>query len=55
VLCIHPRQIFEDVYVPMRLVDESHLIGLGTAARIRRKGPQSDRTRRASAVRIGMM
>jgi hypothetical protein len=55
VLCIHPRQIFEDVYVPMALADESQIIGLEEVARIRRKAPQPYRDRRAPAVRMGLM
>jgi hypothetical protein len=60
VLCIHPRQIFEDVYVPMARPSESpmataKIIGLEEAARIRRKAPQPYRDRRAYSVRMGLM
>lgn len=38
---IAPRHFFEDVYVPMSIVDEQAIIGLGAAASARRKHPQS--------------
>jgi hypothetical protein len=55
VLCIHPRQIFEDVYVPMSLADEPQILGLEEAVSIRRKEPQPYRDRRTSAARMGLM
>ncbi|HYM76319.1 MAG TPA: hypothetical protein VE377_10110 [Candidatus Dormibacteraeota bacterium] len=50
VVSIAPRQIFEDIYVPMMLQDE-------TADRLdlRRKLPQPCRDRRLSATRMGLM
>src|SRR5437879_2425270 len=55
ILCIHPHQIFEDVYVPMHLANHSQIVGLEEAATIRRKDPQPYRDRRASALRMGLM
>lgn len=37
---IAPRHFFEDVYVPMSIVDEPSIIGLDEAVRVRRKDPQ---------------
>jgi hypothetical protein len=47
-LRIAPQQIFEDVYVPMALVAEEHIIGLDQVARVRPKLSQPCRERRAS-------
>ena len=40
---IAPRHFFEDVYVPMAMVEDQSVIGLGSSARVRRKDPQSCR------------
>jgi hypothetical protein len=48
VLRIAPQQIFEDIYVPMALIDEEDMVGLDDVARVRRKLPQSCRERRLS-------
>ena len=55
VLCIHPRQIFEDIYVPIAQAEETQIIGLEQAARLRRKAPQPYRDRRSSLARMGLM
>jgi hypothetical protein len=55
ILRIHPRQIFEDIYVPMALVDEAQIARLDEPARGRRKLPQSCRDRRPSGTRLGLM
>ena len=49
---IAPRHFFEDVYVPMSMVDEQSIIGLDVAARVRRKDPQSCRI---PTPRMGLM
>ncbi len=49
---IAPRHFFEDVYVPMAMVDEQALIGFDNPARVRRKDPQSCRV---ASPRMGLM
>jgi hypothetical protein len=48
VLRIAPQQIFEDIYVPMALLPEEHIIALDQVAVVRPKLPQSCQKRRAS-------
>jgi hypothetical protein len=55
VLRIAPRQIFEDIYVAMALVDEEKIVCMDQAAPVRRKLPQPFRDRRASGQRLGVM
>jgi hypothetical protein len=55
VLRIAPRQIFEDVYVPMGLVDEQQVLNSDVIAPARRKLPQSFRDRQPSGARLGMV
>src|SRR5260370_34727536 len=50
VLRIAPQQIFEDIYVPMALIDEEDIAGLDDGARLRRRLPQYCRERRPSGV-----
>ena len=45
VLRIAPRQIFEDIYVPMALIDEANILTLEEPANVRRKAPQPCRER----------
>jgi hypothetical protein len=52
VLSIAPRQIFEDIYVPMGLVEFVPGRDLDSSTR---KLPQSIRDRHPSALRLGMM
>jgi hypothetical protein len=47
-LRIAPQEIFEDVYVPMALVAEEHIIALDQVARVRPKLSQPCRERRPS-------
>ena len=48
VLRIAPQHIFEDIYVPMALIAEEHIISLDQVAGVRSKSPQSVREIRAS-------
>jgi hypothetical protein len=52
VLSIAPRQIFEDVYVPMGLAEP---VSFGKEETLRRKLPQSIRDRRSVGPRLGVM
>jgi len=57
VVSIAPRQIFEDIYVPMALVDERQIERVNTVrvnGDLRRKLPQPCRDR-TSAPRLGLM
>jgi hypothetical protein len=49
---IAPRHFFEDVYVPMAMVDEQAIISLDQAAGVRHKQPQSCRV---TSPRMGLM
>ena len=49
---IAPRHFFEDVYVPMAMVDEPGIIGFHNPVAIRRKEPQSCRI---TSPRLGLM
>jgi hypothetical protein len=49
---IAPRHFFEDVYVPMAMVDEQTIISLDQAANVHRKQPQSCRV---TSPRVGLM
>jgi hypothetical protein len=53
VVSITPRQIFEDVYVPMLIDNETSFERASETAR--RKLPQPWRERRASSARLGLM
>jgi len=55
VLRIAPRQIFEDIYVPMALVDEAQVLHLEEPPSSPRKEPQSCRDRRAIGNRMSLM
>jgi len=60
VISIAPRQIFEDIYVPMAVEELQERENCGDAraaadGRSRRKLPQSCRERTASAGRIGLV
>jgi hypothetical protein len=57
VLRIAPRQIFEDIYVPMALVDdaEANLLTLDDPVPVRRKAPQPVRDRRTMTNNLGYM
>ena len=56
VLRIAPRQIFEDIYVAMDLVDQDQVLTLdAAAARVRRKLPQPCRDRQPSGARLGLV
>ena len=48
---IAPRHFFEDVYVPMTMVDEPAILGLNHTS-VRRKDPQSCRV---AGPRMGVM
>jgi hypothetical protein len=48
---IAPRHFFEDVYVPMTMVDEQSILDFGNAAHVRRKDPQSCRV---TSPRMGL-
>jgi len=52
VVSIAPRQIFEDIYVPMSLAGKDD-VSLVSASQ--RKLPQSSRDRRGSTPRLGFM
>ncbi len=45
-LRIAPQQIFEDIYVPLALIEQGSIFGLDEVARGRRKLQQSSRERR---------
>ena len=49
---IAPRHFFEDVYVPMAMVDEQTIISLDQAANVHRKQPQSCHV---TSPRMGLM
>jgi hypothetical protein len=49
---IAPRHFFEDVYVPVAMVDEHDIIGLDHPAGVRRKHPESCR---GASPRMGLM
>jgi hypothetical protein len=58
VITITPRQIFEDVYVPMLADAENHLANnpvMRTSEAACRKLPQPCRDRRSSTARLGFM
>jgi hypothetical protein len=55
VLSIAPRQIFEDVYVPLAATEEGEGLRFDLPARVRRKLPEACRERRSSGPRLGMM
>jgi hypothetical protein len=55
VLRIAPRQIFEDIYVPMALIDEADILTLDEPAPVRRKAPQPVRDRRTMTSNLGYM
>jgi hypothetical protein len=55
VLRIAPRQIFEDVYVAMDLVDRDNILTLNTPADGRRKLPQPYRDRQSTGTRFGLV
>lgn len=55
VLRIAPRQIFEDIYVPMALVDEAQILPLEEPVSIRRKVPQPCRDRRVISSGMSLM
>jgi hypothetical protein len=47
-LRIAPQQIFEDIYVPLALIDVENVVALDEVARVRHRLPQSSRDRRLS-------
>lgn len=53
VVSIAPRQIFEDIYVPMAEEQSASVRATGIVGA--RKLPQSDRDRRGSGFHIGLM
>jgi hypothetical protein len=55
VLRIAPRQIFEDIYVPMALIDEANLLSLDEPAPVRRKAPQPCRERHTMNSNLSYM
>jgi hypothetical protein len=55
VLRIAPRQIFEDIYVPMALIDEANIHTLDEPVSVRRKAPQPVRDRRTMNSNLGYM
>jgi hypothetical protein len=58
VVTITPRQIFEDVYVPMLAEVEKHMANhtiLRSCEAACRKLPQPCRDRRSCSIRLGMM
>ena len=55
VLRIAPRQIFEDIYVPMGLIDEAQVLSLDELTPGRRKAPQPCRDRRVTSSHLGLM
>jgi hypothetical protein len=47
-LRIAPQQIFEDIYVPLALIDQENIFGMDEGSRGRRKVQPSNRERRLS-------
>lgn len=52
-LRIAPRQIFEDIYVPLRV--DTSLLSQDESVRLSRKAPHSCRERHPAMNRIGLM
>jgi hypothetical protein len=55
ILRIVPRQIFQDIYVPLGVEPEEIPVLLSLPPQLTRKSPQPDRTRRFSTSSLGCL